>query len=249
MGLADVLYCRMCHGRLSYPRAMRNGTREETPYYLLCRSCRRRAEQHRKRGGVTDGNRRARGDTAYGGLATAFLLGLLCGVVLMGRLAPPRLASGGNTPKSDNGVRPSPAKVPVPAAGQAKATSSALASKSPAAALSQPGLRDGVSTLPDSAPVRKTAEVTISDRSPKKGRGIRITLLLPEGAAPIATPYLQMRDARGGSYRSPMHVTGQEGEWVWSSGLDVPGRWTGAAFAPCWKQTLSAELPSIIVSE
>jgi hypothetical protein len=73
--------------------------------------------------------------------------------------------------------------------------------------------------------------------------------MLPEGAVPIATPYLQMRDSKGSKYRSTMKSGAQEGEWVWNSGLDVAGRWSGTAFAPCRGQIYSARMPPIRVRE
>jgi hypothetical protein len=87
----------------------------------------------------------------------------------------------------------------------------------------------------------------VSNRSPRKGRGIRIAFQLPDSAVPNGPPVLRLEDAQGASYRCTMQPGDQLGEWVWTSGLDVVGGWTGFVNARCGSRTVSAKLPRITV--
>jgi hypothetical protein len=90
--------------------------------------------------------------------------------------------------------------------------------------------------------------VRVSDRSPRKGRGVRITVQISEGAGLIGAPVLRMVDSTGAEYRSMMQPGDQLGEWIWKSGLDVIGQWQGYAYARCGKRNVTAKLPPITVS-
>lgn len=133
-------------------------------------------------------------------------------------------------------------EAPTPADPPHVLTSVAASSKPKAAAL-RPRSRKLFPASID----RRRAELRVSDTTPRKGRGILITLSLPKGATATAPPELRLKDGKGAAYRSLMRPGGRSEEWVWASGLEVPGRWRGTVYAPCVDGNVTATLPSLTV--
>jgi hypothetical protein len=102
----------------------------------------------------------------------------------------------------------------------------------------------------DEAARRQTLQyaLAISDSRPKVGRGIRITLTCKEAvSAGESEPYLRLMDPQRGEYRTELKQAATPGEWVWHSGLEVAGRWTGIAYIPTRRGLQTARIPTIEV--
>lgn len=334
MSWVDAQKCRMLRGRLTYPRAAVDGSRRETDFRWLCKSCRKRADMYRRSGGVLPKVNRVRSRRRLIRRAPTLLLGLaavavsIAGAVrlfekpegktkadqvslargeeprdfvkqtrpsprplaeppkpkravaekpaitaspfarwpefTLASASPPKAARKRPTPGAAltaekrsqiESIVPDPRDRPrVDSKGEKSLAARAFAS---APAVSEPANPDEaarVSSTPPSTSASKAgmpspkAALHVSNRFPKKGRGIRISLQLTEGADPIGPPILRMEDAKGNAYRSTMKPGNQLGEWVWNSGLDVVGAWKGVANARCGNRTLTAKLPPITVT-
>jgi hypothetical protein len=261
--LAECLSCAGQRGRLSYPRRRPDGSRAETAYNRLCQECLDRAEQYRQEGTVRNAVEPAQHEDAFVRRGTIFFTGLGCGIILTGMIAqlwqsapmtgrPAEQAGAQMTRISNGGALPvtnsaNPRSLPKRLASPPRAGSASLAVIQPAKVSSQPSEREPRRAV--AAGVRKTSpSLEVDNLHPQQGRGIRITLHLPEGSTAIQAPFLQMQDAKGRSYRSVMHPGNADGEWYWASGLDVAGRWRGAAVVPVGEKLLSVPLPRIIVT-